>query len=1054
MRKVTCNLCIIAFLGAATLALYSQTADTAILGRVTDPQGSVVPKATVTVTESSTGVARTATTSAEGNFEIRYLVPGEYTVEVGASGFRGERRTGITIQIAQQARINFSLQVGSVQQAVEVTGTAPLLQTENSTLGSVVGTERTVDLPLNGRQFNNLAVLTPGVSVTNPDQHSSSTDGGLITANGQRPIWGQVNVDGVTMVNNRHAYVNIYPSVDAIEEFKVQTGNFSAEYGMGAGTNTNIQLRSGTNAFHGSAFEFLRNQAIDARDFFIPAPAPKNILKQNQFGATFGGPIVRNKTFFFASYEGLRSIAESPSTAVVLTPAQRAGNFAGFAPVTDPLNNGSPFPNNIIPSNRLDPVSLNIINQYMPLPNTSGTTNYAGASLGDLTIHQGIVRVDEYIGKKDQLFAHVILGHRNFPNTDLNPNFHFTGDYPMSNYQVQYIHTFSPTLLNELRVGADLENVSQLSIRTNTNFTIESLGINGMLVGGPRGRPLRPDEQGFPNLNISGYMGMGDDLAASNLDDSKTVQVVDNLTLVRGVHTVKFGADIRRNMDDATTNNWPFGILDFTSDIASDAAASYMLGYPRTAYTPEGVPITAARQWRMGFYVQDDWKVTPKLTLNLGLRYDLYPAPHDANNVSRTLDFSTNPPTFIPAPGQALDPLWHVSHKNFAPRLGLAWNAPAGFVVRGGYGMFYYGGQFDNLNILQLNPPTAGSITVTNPALPPLATIQNPIPDALYPANPFFNAVTLPQGRNHPNTYAQDWNLQVSHQIGANDMIEIGYVATKGTHVDTSMRNWNQAPPGPGDLQPRRPWPTFGNIRMEYYGVNTTYHSFQAHYEHRFSRGLSVTLAYTLSHLIDNADATINEGSCGCQTPDLKNNRDSSSMDQRQRFVAGYVWQIPFGSTLHGFATAALKGWALNGIITLASGNPFHIGQASDTQNNAGNWEYPNLDSSQSVKIPNPGPALWFNTAAFSPSILQYGTAMRNPVVGPGTHTADLSLFKIFQMPYSEHHSLQFRAEFFNATNTPQFSNPDSSLGNSTFGVVTSTKIANRTLQFALKYRF
>ena len=1054
MRKVTCNLCIIAFLGAATLALYSQTADTAILGRVTDPQGSVVPKATVTVTESSTGVARTATTSAEGNFEIRYLVPGEYTVEVGASGFRGERRTGITIQIAQQARINFSLQVGSVQQAVEVTGTAPLLQTENSTLGSVVGTERTVDLPLNGRQFNNLAVLTPGVSVTNPDQHSSSTDGGLITANGQRPIWGQVNVDGVTMVNNRHAYVNIYPSVDAIEEFKVQTGNFSAEYGMGAGTNTNIQLRSGTNVFHGSAFEFLRNQAIDARDFFIPAPAPKNILKQNQFGATFGGPIVRNKTFFFASYEGLRSIAESPSTAVVLTPAQRAGNFAGFAPVTDPLNNGSPFPNNIIPSNRLDPVSLNIINQYMPLPNTSGTTNYAGASLGDLTIHQGIVRVDEYIGKKDQLFAHVILGHRNFPNTDLNPNFHFTGDYPMSNYQVQYIHTFSPTLLNELRVGADLENVSQLSIRTNTNFTIESLGINGMLVGGPRGRPLRPDEQGFPNLNISGYMGMGDDLAASNLDDSKTVQVVDNLTLVRGVHTVKFGADIRRNMDDATTNNWPFGILDFTSDIASDAAASYMLGYPRTAYTPEGVPITAARQWRMGFYVQDDWKVTPKLTLNLGLRYDLYPAPHDANNVSRTLDFSTNPPTFIPAPGQALDPLWHVSHKNFAPRLGLAWNAPAGFVVRGGYGMFYYGGQFDNLNILQLNPPTAGSLTITNPSLHPIATIQNPIPAALYPTNPFFNAVTLPADPAHPDSYVQNWNFMTSKQFGAN-VLDVGYVGNKATHVDSSFKNWNQPDPGPGDIQARRPYPTYARIRLQFYGANVSYNSLQVRFERRLSKGLSFTAAYTWSHEIDDAWETTNSGGCGCQNPhDLGAERASGVYDQRQNLVIGYVWQIPFGNGLTGVAGAIAKGWSFEGIVTLASGSPFDILESFDSQNNDGLWERPNLIAGQKVSVPHQGPSLWFNTNAFTPSVYMYGNSPRDPVVGPPTEAVNFTLMKAFRMPWSESHSLEFRAEAFNALNTPQFSNPDQYLGDTAFGQVTSTKLDNRELQLALKYRF
>ena len=1053
MRLTSYFIITFVFAAAGMSILNAQTADTAILGRVADTSGSFIPKASVTIVERSTGISRRTTTGNEGTFEVRYLVPGEYSVEVSGPGFRSERRTGVTIQIGQQARLDFTLEVGAIQQTLEVQAAASLLQTENATLGSVVGTERTVDLPLNGRQFDDLAVLTPGVVVSDVDLHSSSTAGALVSANGQRPIWGQVNVDGVTMVNNRHAYVNIFPSVDAIEEFKVQTGNFSAEYGVGAGANTNIQIKSGTNEYHGDAFEFFRNYDLDARNFFVPAPRPKNILKQNQFGATFGGPVVHNKTFFFTSYEGLRSIAESPSTTVVLTAAQRIGNFSGFSPIVDPLN-GTPFPGNIIPTNRLDPVSANIVNQYMPLPNTSGTTNYTGASLGDLSIHQGIVRIDQYFSPKDQLFAHIILGHRNFPDTNVNPNFHFTGDYSMSNYQVQYIHTFSPTLLNELRAGGDLENVAQLSVRTNTNFTIESLGINGMLVGGPAGRPLRKNEEGFPVISISGYIGIGDSMAASNLDNSKTAQVVDNITWVRGVHTFKFGGDIRRNLDDATTNNWPFGSLTFTSDIANNAAAAFMLGFPRTVLTPEGVPITAARQWRMGFYGQDDWKITPKLTLNLGLRYDLYTTPRDVNNVTRTLDFSTNPPTFYPAPGQALSPLWHSSHKNFAPRLGFAYNAPKGFVVRSGYGLFYYGGQFDNLNILQLNPPTAGSLTLTNPTLPPLATIENPIPAALYPANPFFNAATLPPDRLHPNTYVQDWNLQVSHQIGANNVVEVGYVGSKGTHVDTSMNNYNQPLPGPGDVQSRRPYPQFSGIRMEYFGANTIYHSLQARYEHRFNRGLSVTVAYTFSHLIDNAGNTINEGGCVCQTPSVTNNRDSSTMDQRHRFVTGYVWEMPFARNLHGVAGAVASGWALNGIITLASGNPFHIGESSDTQNNAGTWEYPNLVAGQSVSIPNQSASLWFNPNAFAPSILSYGNAPRNPVVGPGVHTGDLSLFKSFKMPFNERHSLQLRMEAFNSLNTPQFSNPGSSLGTSTFGQITSTKINNRILQFAVKYKF
>ena len=361
------------FLMALTsTGLVAQTVDTVILGTVVDSGGGAVANATVTVTQSANTLSKTGTTGANGGYEFRYLLPGQYAVEVKASGFNSERRSGVDIQLGQQAKVDFTLQVGAVQQTVEVRSAPPLLQTENASLGVVVGTERIENLPLNGRKFDDLAVLTPGVQVYNPDLHSSSTDGSQIGGNGGRLIWGQVNVDGVTMVNNRHNYVNLYPSVDAIQEFRVQTGNYSAEYGGNAGTNVNIQIKSGTNQFHGDLFEYLRNYDMDARNYFIPSPLPQNILKQNQYGATFGGPAVRNKTFFFLSYEGLRSIQENPGTAVVLTPQQRVGDFsASSTPIIDPTT-GLQFPGNRIPASQIDPVSQNIVNQYMPLPNTSG----------------------------------------------------------------------------------------------------------------------------------------------------------------------------------------------------------------------------------------------------------------------------------------------------------------------------------------------------------------------------------------------------------------------------------------------------------------------------------------------------------------------------------------------------------------------------------------------------------------------------------------------------------------------------------------------------------
>jgi outer membrane receptor protein involved in Fe transport len=1053
-QLIRAMLALVAFVVFAPISLVAQTADTAILGTVLDSAGGAVANATVTLTQSATGLVKTAQTRADGSYEFRYLLPGQYVVEVKAAGFNAERRSGIDIQLAQQAKVDFSLQVGGVQQTIEVKATPPLLQTENASLGEVVGTERIENLPLNGRKFDDLAILTPGVQVYNPDLHSSSTDGSQIGGNGGRLIWGQVNVDGITMVNNRHNYVNLYPSVDAIQEFRVQTGNYSAEYGGNAGTNVNIQIKSGTNQFHGVLFEYLRNYAMDARNYFSPSPLPQNILKQNQYGATFGGPAIRDKTFFFLSYEGLRSIQESPGTSVVLTPQQRQGDFSvSSTPVINPTT-GVQFPGNIIPPSQINPVSLNIINKYMPLPNTPGAVNYAGSALGDLTINHGIARVDQYFSQHDQLFVHYIHAFRNFPIRDLNPNFDFTGTYPIGNLSAQWIHTFSPAFINEFRAGYDRENVSQLSTLTNTGFTIESLGINGMKVGGPNGRPLGPNEEGFPLLNIAGYLGMGSDLAASNLDNSQTYQIVDNLSLVRGRHTLKTGFDLRKLYDNATTNNWPFGSISFTGDISGDAAAAYMLGYPRTTLTPEGVPITKARQWRSAVYIQDDWKVTPKLTLNLGARWDRFGIPIDENGVTRTLDWSQNPPQFYPAPGQKLNNIWDITNKDISPRFGFAYNPASNLVVRGGYGIFYFGGQFDNINILQLNPPTAGSLTITNPALNPIATIQNPIPAALYPSNPFFNAVTLPADRLHPDTYVQNWNLMFSKQFGAN-VLDVGYVGNKGTHVDSSFKNWNQPDPGPGDIQARRPYPDYARIRLQFYGANISYNSLQVRFERRLTKGLSLTAAYTWSHEIDDAWETTNSGGCGCQNPhDLGAERSSGVYDQRHNFVLGYVWQIPFANNLKGIAGAVAAGWSFEGILTLASGNPFDVLESFDSQNNDGLWERPNLVAGKRTSVSNQGPSLWFNTNAFTPSVFMYGNSPRNPVVGPGTKALNATLMKAFRMPWSEQQALEFRAEAFNAFNTPQFSNPDQYLGDTAFGQVTSTKLANRELQLALKYRF
>ena len=1055
MRKLLgCAFVVFSFLSCSTLV--AQTVDTSILGSVTDPQGSVIAGATVVVHADATGQEKTVKTTGDGQYRVQYLVPGAYTVTVNASGFSATTRSGIQLALSQQIHLDVAMSLSGTQQTVDVSATQPLLQSENATLGTTVDTNRTLNLPLNGRKFNDLAVLTPGVRVSNPDNHSSSTAGSTIASNSGRADWGAVQVDGIVMTNTRSAYVNSYPSVDAIEEFRVQTGNFSAEYGFSAGSNINVQLKSGTNQFHGSVFEFIRNDAVDARNYFRVAPLKKNVLKQNQFGATLGGPIFRGKTFFFASYEGLRSIAEVPALANVLTPAQRNGDFSAYTGTLKNPYTGGTYANKQIPVNA---VAQNIINTYMPLPNGSfsGGQNYSGASIGNQSNNQYIGRLDHKFNDRNSIFIHYIYGKRDFPTTDTNPNFRYTGTYPMHNAALQYLHIFSPTLVNEVRAGVNMEHVKQLSVRTGTGFTIESLGINGFLVGGPNGRPLTSNEEGFPLLTISGFLGMGDSRAASNLDYSRTFMFADNVTLTKGKHTLLFGADIRKVAGNATTNNTPFGQQSFTGDETGYAPADFILGVPRTSITPEGVPITAARQWRTAEYFQDNFRLNDKLTLNLGIRYEIYAPPVDTNNVSRTLDFSQTPPVLTPAPGVRLNNIWAITHKDIAPRVGFAYSATPTTVIRGGYGITYYGGQFDNINILQLNPPTAGSLTITNPntgpTAPPVATIQTPVPAALYPANPFFNVVTMPPDRRRPDAMVQTWNLTVEQQFGRL-VLDTSYVGTKGSDLDTSIQYYNSPSPGPGTIQTRRPYPTFARIRALDFTGASNYNALQEHLEWRVNAQSNITASYVWSHMFDNQGFSTNAGGCTCA--DVRNPHEwaPGANDQRHNLVVAYVYRVP-DFTRSRLAGYGVNGWTLNGLISLASGSPVNVTQSTDSQNIDNPWQRPSLVQGVSPYVANKSATNgWYRASAFTLSGFAFGTTPRNYLVGTGVKTVNVSVMKNFVMPYADTHNLQVRFEAFNALNTPQFSNPGASFGASSFGQISSTKINNRELQLAVKYLF
>jgi hypothetical protein len=1058
-------------LAAFAVALFGQSADTGILGTVADQSGSVILGATVTITNAAIGFSKSVVTTADGQYEVRYLLPEDYVVQVRMNGFRQERTAGITLRIGQLARVDFKLQVGAVTEAVEVSAQGVLLDTQSATMAATVSQERIVDLPLNGRNYVSLGNLTPGVVAS----------GTSFAANGARSFYQQISYDGTNVIQQRSNNGAPPPIIDAIQEFKIQTGDYSAEYGGNAGANVQVQLRSGTNRFHGGAWDFLRNNDLDARGYFRPAPQPKNVLRQNQFGGIASGPIRKDKTFYMVAYEGTRTNSESPSSSLVMTAAQLAGNFSGFKTIADPTT-GIAFPGNIIPANRLNPVSLNIANKYFPQPNVASTVaNLSGVSTTLTTNDQVLSRIDQTFGTKDQIFGHYTFNRNYAPNVGLDPPF---GSLPRTRNQgiaAQWLHTFSPSKINMIEFGYNRSSLRELSPLAGTSFdAAKTLGINGLLIGGPGGTALTGVNAGFPSIGISGYLGIGDSTGGQGLDGSRTHQLLDIFTMIKGAHTLKMGADVRKLADDANTTNQPFGSISFNGSISNNAAADYLLGYPYSSVTPQGIPVSGVRQWRYGFFFNDDWKVSSRLTLNLGARYDLLPVPRDAVGTSRTLRWDQPPgfacsgmfpvvgtclasstPSLSPQPGQTV-PLWKNEYWHIGPRVGLAYRLTGNTVFRAGYGIFTVTPNFDQINTLQNNPPIGANITAVNTTVNPIATIQNPFPQALISTGgtPIYNYVSIEPNLQHINPYYQNWNATLGHEFTRNDVLEVRYVGGKGTFLDSSLLNWNSPPPGPGAIQPRRPFPTLGEIRMWASDGNSNYNAMQVQYEHRFGHGLSATAAYSWSHLIDDQGSNLNGSRAQAQDPRCSrcNMRADSANDVRNRLVAGWTWRIPFGSQLKGIAGAVVSGWDIGGILTEQNGNPMFITENGDPQNvDANSSGYvesrPNLVPGQSVHVANQGPNLWFNTAAFSNTGMSFGNSPRNPVVAPGLHTLDASLSKSFRLPYKESQRLLFRLEAFNSTNTPQWSKPGTTLGTSTFGIVTSAG-SNRVVQVALKYSF
>lgn len=1038
------------------ITAFAQQTRGVVLGRVTDQTGAAVPGAQVTLTNDKTGISTKNTAGPAGDYVFTNLEPGTYRVTVEREGFKTSVVQGVTLFVSETVRADVKLDVGDLSTKVEVAATAPVVQSETSSVGNVVDGNQMTAMPLNGRgSIYSLMTLAPGV------QNSGSNP--LISGG----TWvGSTNmtVDGVTNndVGNERLLAPI-PSLDAIAEFKLIANGASAEFGRG-GAQVVVATKTGTNEIHGSLFAFNRNRATAAKNFFATG-LPKPAFNRNEFGGSVGGPIVRNKLFYFGSFEGLRLSQSSTTTSAMPTVALKQGNFAGLSAIKDPWA-GTPFGNNIIPSSRISSVATELM-KFTTDPNTPGT---GAAGLGNNLVvniprHENMdrysVRGDYQATDNDRFTAryyHVNNGPFMAPSggTDKFGNWGGFG-IATRNALGSYTRVISAAMINEVRFGFN----SERNFRTPQNSDYDPSKIIPGLISPLEGLG------GLPTVSITGFKGFSDQPGSGDVKHS--YEVFDNFTWTRNKHTIKAGFEFQR----ANAFNWqnppPYrGQFSFDGRYSGNAFADFLLGglsgTGRVSKNVESEPLNS----RYGAYIQDDWNALPKLTLNLGLRYEYAPpftnARDDMANfypdlgkvvllsgVADSRLMSTLPIIKGSDVGLDRDNYVNKDRNNFGPRLGFAYR-PLGstrFVVRSSYGIYYnvisaYGGYFH----LALNPP----FRVAESFEPAAGTVPS-----LTWSNPFPGTGTIPTGstlyaisRDRRNPYHQQWNFTLEYELLPNTSVRASYVGNKGTHLERNF-NINDPTMAAGAVQPRRPYQPFGTINYYESGRDSITHQMQLGAVRRFASGMAFQFEYQFTR-------ALGEQVYGNPPMDNTNTRlDRGNLDyiRRHYAAANYIYDLPFGKGKHwanSLPAAAEKlvgGWQLAGVMTMGGGQPYSVTFTSTTLG----WTSNRADVVGDPSVANPSITQWFNPAAFAvPQPFKYGNSPRNMLFGPGFYSWDAAVFK--NTAITEKLNLEFRAESFNLFNHANFGNPASNISvPSTVGRISSAGDA-RTIQFGMRLAF
>lgn len=1035
------------------LSVSGQTGTASVRGVVLDPSGARISRATVTITNVQTGQSRNAVTDDDGRYLLQNLDVGKYTQKIEAPGFKTEVREGLILQIDQKALVDVTLEVGAMTQQVTISGEPPLIDHVSAETREVIDQERVNNLPLNGRNFLQLALLAPATTPGSLQDGNSRLAGNVaLSVAGQRGFNNNYTLDGVQMTDPRNPHPGIRPSIDAIQEFEVKTADYSAEYGLRAGGQVNVAIKSGNNEFHGSGFVFHRNDNLNARNLFDPPNVPKREFKYNQFGFTVGGPVFKDRLFFFFAYDVFRLRRVRTATATVPLPEWLAGNFSQITtPIIDPLT-GQQFTRNIIPAARLD-ARAKIIAGFYPSPTRPGVAaNLVGSGSDIEDDTQYIVRVDHQLGKKDSYFVRVGSLRKILSGVNLVPIFSSRIERPDQNATLQETHIFSPTTINQIQIGYNRFVWREGAPIPGVTGDYVSLGRQINLPGIDQ----NPKFFGPPIVDLAGFLRLGGSSNDPFQLVSETWQLKDALSFKSGPHNIKIGMDIQRNRLDQQIPNFPRGGLTFTGQVTGHPVADLVLGYPFSTRRSVGDNTGRLRNTFWHFFVNDDWSVTQNLSINVGLRYELNLPVKDIRGLSRNFNPETG--QLFPAVGEANVPLYNKDTNNFAPRLGIAWR-PFGrndTSIRAGYGVFYSIPEFNAITLFNLNPPLFLTDSfVTSPTT--LLTLTNPFPSVLQAGagRPGLFAM-------NPLTYrdalTQTWSLTGQHEVLPRIVLEIGYIGSvsSGLLWNTSI---NRARPGPGSLQSRRPYPLFGSILFSDSSAISNYNALEIKVKRSFSSRLYFISSYTFSKAIDQSHSGIFGDVANGHAPqdpdNLQAEKGRAPFDMRHRwsFAYGYRLPISFGND----ALNAIAGnWQINGITSLESGRPMTVqvpfstaGTGGEGVTRADRLADGNLPSGQrSVRR-------WFDTGAFAvPQTGKFGNSGRGILDSPGRVNFDFSLFKEFPISkISESFKVQIRAEAFNLFNTPPLGMPGLFIGTPTFGQITSAG-PGRELQFGLKLLF